>query len=125
MNSESDIREILQGLVWDYKIDPYDLYLIALGKKESIGFLNKERTLIRLLEGLSWYKLLSLFGADFLRENLTADLIQKIWYKGLRERYETIRRILQGEAVSTSGWSAENRKRLAASVLSDRRYGAQ
>ncbi len=125
MDSENEIREILKGVVWDYNIDPYDLYLVALGKKEGLDFLDKEWALRRLLQSLSWYKLLELFGADFLRENLTPDLIRKIWPKGLRERYEIIRGILQGEVVSPSGWSPENRERLAASVLSHWRYSAE
>jgi hypothetical protein len=124
MADESKIREILKGTVWDYNIDPYDLYLIALGKKEPIGFFDKERSLIRLVERLRWYHLLVLFGVDFLRENLTADLVRKIWPKGLRDRYEITRRILQGETVSPSGWSAENRKRLESTVLSHRRYSS-
>lgn len=124
MDSEDQIRNILKGVVWDYDIDPYDLYLVALGGKQPIGFFNSERSLLRFLERLSWYQLLDVFGADFLRKNLTSDLIGKIWPRGLRERYEIIRGLLQGEAISPSGWSSENRNRLAASVLSDRRYGS-
>jgi hypothetical protein len=45
MDREADIRTILRGVVWDYAIDPYDLYLVALGEKDPIGFLNKERAL--------------------------------------------------------------------------------
>lgn len=124
MISESEIREILKGVVWDYNIDPYDLYLITLGKKEPIGWFNKERSLIRFIERLRWYDLLEIFGAEFMRENLTDKLIAKLYPPGIRKRYELIYSILHGEAVSPSGWSAENRERLKASVLSNRRYNA-
>jgi hypothetical protein len=124
MMNESEIRKLLKGVVWDYNIDPYDLYLIALGKKEPIGLFNEERSLIRFVERLRWHELLELLGAEFLRENLTRDLIAKLYPPGIRKRYELIYSILHGETVSPSGWSAENRERLKASVLSDRRYNA-
>ena len=113
---------MLKGTVWDYNIDPYDLYLVAIGKKEPIGWFNKERCLARFCKTLSWYQLLHVFGTDYLRENLTPEVVQMLWPWELRERYEIIRGILHGEAVSPSGWSPENRKRLRASVLSDWRY---
>ena len=122
LTDENEIRKALHGTVWDYTIDPYDFYLIAIGKKEPMGWFNKEWCLRRFLETLSWYELLDVFGADYLRENLTPKVIQMLWPKALRERYEIIRRLLHGEAVSPSGWSPENRKRLRASVLSDWRY---
>ena len=124
MKDETKISKILKGTVWDYNIDPYDLYLIVLGKKDPIGFFDKERSLIRFVERLRWYDLLELFGPEFMRINLSRELIAKLYPPGIRKRYELVYSILHGENVSRSGWSAENRERLKASVLSDRRYDA-
>ena len=82
MVDENKIREILRGNVWDYNIDPYDLYLVVLGKKDPIGFFNKERSLIRFVERLRWYDLLDLFGAEFMKENLTKELVAKLYPPG-------------------------------------------
>ena len=123
MISKEEINRKIKAAFWDYNIDPHDIYLIALGKKERAGFFTKERILIRLLERLSWYELIDLFGKEFLIRNLESSIIRKIRNQGIRNRYELIRRILQGEVVSNTGWSLQNRKRLKSSVLSHRWYG--
>ncbi len=122
LTEENEIRKVLHGTVWDYKLDPYDLYLIAVGKKEPMGWFNKEWALARFCSTLSWYQMLDVFGPDYLRENLTFDVIKRLWPKDMRERYELIRAILHGETVPNSGWSTENQKRLKATALSYRRY---
>lgn len=124
MMERDKITKMLKGVVWDYDIDPYEFYLIAIGEREGVGFINKERALLRLLERLSWYEELSLFGEDFLRASLTVELISRLRNNDLRKKYELIRGLLQGEALPLTGWSPENRKRIRASVLFDRRYGA-
>ena len=124
MLNKNEIVKMVKGAIWDYAIEPFDFYLIALGKKAKLGFFNQERALLRLLERLSWYELLALFGKDFLKENLTVELITKIKRPEIRQKYDLARKVLQGGAISTTGWSAENRKRIKASILSDRRYCA-
>jgi hypothetical protein len=116
-NVES-IYQKIQSAFWDYNIDPSKLYLILLDKNPSIGSLTKEKILLRLIETLSWYEILDLLGKDYLRKNLTKDITNKIRNSVLRERYEYVRRILQNEALSSSGWSDENRKRLKTSIPS-------
>lgn len=125
MLDRETINRTLKGVIWDYNIDPFDIYLIALGKKESIGFFNKERSLLRLLERLSWYEVLLVFETDFLKENLTRNLISKIRNVQLSERYELIRKILHGETLSLTGWDIKNRERIKSSLLSNRWYSTQ
>ncbi len=124
MLSKKEINKKIISAFWDYNINPEEIYLISLGKKKDTKFFTKEKILIRLFERLSWYEILDLFGREFLKKNLTPKLIKKIRNPNIRNRYELIRKILQGEALPATGWSAENRKRLKASVLSHRRYGA-
>lgn len=50
------IRDILKLIVWDYNIDPYDLYLIAIHQRELIGTFNDFWVWQRMLERLGWYK---------------------------------------------------------------------
>jgi hypothetical protein len=124
MISKEEINKKIKSAFWDYNIDPENIYMIALGKKEGTIFFTREKILIRLLERLSWYEIIDLFGKEFLKRNLSSSVVSKIRNQEIRNRYEFIRKILQGETISYSGWSAQNRKRLESSVLSDRRYSA-
>jgi len=124
MISNDEINKKIKSAFWDYDIDPEETYLIALGKKKGDNFFSKEKILIRLIERLSWYEIVDLFGKEFLTKNLSPSIISKIKNPDIRNRYEFIRRVLQGETLSYSGWSIQNRQRLKSSVLSDRRYGS-
>ena len=39
--SREEINKILRGVVWDYNIEPYELYQIALEQSSEKGFLSK------------------------------------------------------------------------------------
>lgn len=120
MLSKENIEKKIKSVFWDYNVDPGELYQIVLEKKHGEGFLNKEYVFKRILERLSWYEIIEIFGLDFLKRNLTAKIIFEIRNTTLKSRYEFIRKILQGETLSFTGWSIENRKRLKSSVLSHR-----
>lgn len=122
MLSNEEIFRKIKAAFWDYDIDPYEIYLVVLGKKEGDNFFSKGKILIRLIERLSWYEIVDLFGKEFLANNLSPLIISKIRNPEIRNRYEFIRRVLQGETLSYTGWSVQNRQRLKSSVLSKRRY---
>jgi len=124
MISEKEKISKIKSAFWDYNICPQDIYMVVVGKKEGSGIFTREKILIRLLERLSWYEIIDLFGKEFLRKNLRQAIISKIRNPEIRNRYEFIRRILQKETVSFTGWSVQNRKRLESSILSHRWYGA-
>ncbi|OHD26385.1 MAG: hypothetical protein A2V99_08180 [Spirochaetes bacterium RBG_16_67_19] len=119
------IRAIMRHVVWDYDVDPYDLYEVAVGKRGAIGHFSAERVLLRMLERLSWYDVLDLLGTDRLRTRLTTLLIARIRHDDVRERYEYVRRLLQGEALPLSGWDPASRAKVRDSLLSDRWYRAE
>ena len=120
--NESEIRKIMQHVVWDYEIDPYELYLIVLHNKKSDTHFTRKKIFIRMLERLTWYDLINVLGIDYIKKNLSEEIIKNIRFKNLKDRYEFIRKILQGETVSFTGWSDENRKRIKHSLLSNRWY---
>ena len=119
------ISRIMKHILWDYDIDPYELYEVVIGKRERVGHFDEERVLQRMLERLSWYDLLDLLGVDILRERLVPETIARIRRPDVRERYEHIRRILHKEAVSLSGWSPEYREKVRHTLLSHRWYRAE
>jgi hypothetical protein len=119
------IRDIMRHVVWDYDVDPYELYEVAVGTRDAIGHFDAERVLLRMLERLSWYDVLELLGADGLRTRLTPRVIALIRHEDVRERYEYVRRLLQGEALPVSGWDPASRAKVRNALLSDRWYRAE
>ena len=76
----------------------------------------------RMLERLNWYEILDILGIDLIKQLLKPEIISKLRNKEIRERYETIRRILFKEPLPYSGWDPEYRKRIKATLLSNRWY---
>lgn len=122
---KTEIRTCLQPILWDYQLDPYEFYETALGRRERVGWFTQERALLRMLERLSWYDLIQLFGIEHLTQLLTQELVSRIRIPQLREKYELARKALQGETVSFSGWSPEYREKIRHTLLSHRWYRAQ
>lgn len=123
--NKKDISSIMRLIIWDYDIEPYELYRVVTGERERAGQFDRERVFLRMLERLSWYDLINILGLDFIKRNLTKDIITKIRNNDLKERYEFIRKVLQGEAVSFSGWDPEYREKIRHTLLSNRWYSPQ
>lgn len=120
MHSKEKISQLLRGVFWDYNIDPFDAYLIALGQHESIEHIDKNYAFKRIFEVLSWYELNEIFTLDYIKSQLNDDINYQFKNPAIKRRYDLLRSILFGKTLSPSGWSDENRKRLKASILSDR-----
>lgn len=116
------ISKILTPILWDTTIDPFVFYSLAIGEGENSRWLNQQSALIRIFERLNWYELIELFGIDLIKKHLTKNLIKKLRFPEMRERYEFIRKVLQGEVVSFSGWDTEASKQFKNTLLSDRWY---
>ena len=121
-NDVTHIRRIMKHIVWDYDIDPYQLYEVVTGRREKAGHFDAERVFLRMVERLSWYDLLDLLGIDSLRVFLTPARISKIRDETLREKYEYVGKVLHGAAVSFSGWDPESREKIRNTLLSHRWY---
>lgn len=119
------ISGIMRHAVWDYAVDPYELYEVVVGRRAKIGHFDAERVFLRMLERLSWYDVLDLLGVDGLRSRLAPRTIARIRREDVRERYEYVSRVLQGEAVPLSGWDPASRERVRHTLLSHRWYRAE
>ena len=75
-----------------------------------------------MLERLNWYDLLYIFGVEKLKKNLTKIRISKIHNKELRDHFERLRQILQGESVSFTKWGPQFSKEIKNSLFSNRWY---
>jgi hypothetical protein len=122
--NKAAIQKALRGIIWDYDVDPDELFEVITGKREKSGPFDAERIFVRMLERLSWYELIELLGLEFIKNHLSKDVIRKIRFKALRGRYETIRKILSGDPLSFSGWDHEYREKIKYTLLSNRWYSA-
>ncbi len=125
VRSGDSIRTIMKHTVWDYDVDPGELFEVVVGKRARVGHLDAERVFLRMLERLSWYDLLDVLGLEGIRARLTPRVIGMLHSPDERERYEHIRRVLQKEPVPIPGWDPRYRKRVRDSVLSHRWYSAE
>ena len=122
---QSKAIAVLKSIIWDYDVDPDELYGVMTGQRSKAGPFTFDRLFVRMLERLSWYELLDLLGMDYIKEHLTEDIIGKIRFKTLRGRYETVRKLLSGHLVSFSGWHPQYREAIKHTLLSNRWYSAQ
>ncbi len=120
--NKAAIQTALRGIIWDYDVDPDELFEVITGKREKSGPFDAERIFVRMLERLSWYELIELLGLEFIKNHLSKDVIRKIRFKALRGRYEPIRTVLSGDPLSFSGWDHEYREKIKHTLLSNRWY---
>ena len=111
--------------IWDYDVDPAEIEEVLAGRRNSAGPFDRGKLLVRLLERLSWYELLEMFGSEGIKEILTPQIINKLRFPFMRHKYEFIRKVLHGEPVSFTGWSDESRARVKTTILSNRWHRSQ
>ncbi|MCL5029611.1 MAG: hypothetical protein M1480_11430 [Bacteroidetes bacterium] len=116
--------KILKTVFWDYNTGKLPMDKIISRNFNSIEEYEFKLMLNRMLERLSWYELLDIIGVDLIKELLTSEAIGRLRSQDLKDRYERIRRILFKEPLPFSGWDSEYRKRIKATLLSNRWYRA-
>jgi hypothetical protein len=118
-------EKALQSIAWDYQVRGDGLLLVLHGLREREGTFDQEKLLLRVLERLPWHDVLDLVGKDRLKALLTPERIARLRFPEQRRRYERIRKNLQGETVSLSGWDPRHREAYRPSLLSNRWYRTQ
>jgi hypothetical protein len=123
LKKNDKIRRLLKPYLWDYTTDPIAFFsFVKTGKRSGPMPLDLNRSIIRLLERMPWYDLIGLFGLLGLKKMITRERIALLRDPLLKEQYEFARQLLHKEPVSVSGWRPEYRKKIKATLLSDRRY---
>ncbi len=117
-------HKILTLILWDYNISPEQVLNVIEGRQTTCGHWDFEAIFIRMLERLSWYDLLHVLGSERIKENLTTEIILRIHNLGQRKRYERIRKILSGKAVSFTSWGAQFSEEIKDTLFSNRWYNA-
>ncbi|MEA2038497.1 MAG: nucleotidyl transferase AbiEii/AbiGii toxin family protein [Thermodesulfobacteriota bacterium] len=83
---------------------------MLLGLRAKEGPFDQGKIFLRALERLPWHDILEVMGKKRIMQLLTPEQISKLRFPEQRRRYERIRKILQGEPVSLSGWDPQHRE---------------
>src|SRR3972149_9190948 len=118
--SVDEKNKVLKSIFWDYNTELLPFDKLIEGDINAIDDYEFKLILTRMLERLNWYELMDILGIDLIKRLLTPEIISKLRYNELKERYERIRRILFEEPLPFSGWDPEYRKRINATLLSYR-----
>ena len=125
MMTRAEKQETLQSIAWDYHVQGDSLMDVLIGLREKAGPFDQDKLLLRVLERLPWHDVLELLEKDLLKQLLTPERIARLRFPEQRRRYDRIRKILQGEPVSFSGWDPRHREAYRRSLLSNRWYRTQ
>ncbi len=122
--TENEKYSLLKKIFWDATLSGKELLEILSGRKTNV-LIDREMIFIRMIERLGWHEILNILGIDEVKRLLTKETISRLHQSELRERYEFIRSILSGEAVSFTGWGDEYYQKIKHTLFSDRWYRAQ
>ena len=125
MMTASEKENLLKSVTWDYRVRTDRLLQVLHGLREREGPFDQDKILLRVLERLPWHDVLELVGEDLLKRLLTSERIASLRFPEQRRRYDRVRKILQGEPLSFSGWDPRHREAYRRSLLSNRWYRTQ
>jgi hypothetical protein len=81
--------------MWDYNISVKDMEMLIEGKIQKAGHYTYESLFIKMVSGLPWFSVVTIFGPEKIKELLTDEVIRKIWPKSVQEKYDYVRKRLQ------------------------------
>ena len=81
--------------MWDYNISAADIEAVLRGERNSAGHYDRQAIFVKLLESFSWFTVVQLFSPEDLRQLLSDDVIKKLRFKSLRNKYEFVQKRLQ------------------------------
>lgn len=93
MLEKPEIKKRLKMAFWDYNYSEDELYAV-LFEEAQIEYLPQERIYQRLLETYSWYQLLEIVPKEQIQKLLAENIIKKLRFPQLRNRYYYVRELL-------------------------------
>jgi hypothetical protein len=92
----------LRSVIWDYALSVSEIDDLFDGKIDKAGHYTREKLFAKMLTGLPWFTIISLFSAEEVKKMLTDDVISSLWPKSVQIQYEYVRKRLQ-EALPDPG----------------------
>ena len=108
--------------MWDYNIDPQDIYDFINSNQNKLYHFTKEMLYKRILERLTWYEILDCFPIDIVKQMHDKSIINNLRTQSMREKYDYTRRVLFNETLPISRWYNKDIQKNKYPVLSNRWY---
>ena len=90
----TDLSE-LRPLLWDLNLSLEEASLLIFGKSDSIKGVTTQDLYLKLLMSYSWYKLIDIFGIEFLKKNMIEVIVlNRLFPPELKKRYMYVRSTL-------------------------------
>lgn len=90
----TDLSE-LRPLLWDLNLSLEEASLLISDKNNLIKGVTAQDLYLKLLMSYSWYKLIDIFGVEFLKENIIDTVVlNRLFPPELKKRYIYVRSIL-------------------------------
>jgi len=94
MQSKDIPKFKLSNLFWDYKFREEELQALLNGDLERVGHIDRYGLYARILTSMGWYQVIDLIPENKLEDALSEQVINKIRFKDLREKYHFAKRLL-------------------------------
>lgn len=92
--AEQEIKNILSKINWDTPISSDELYRIFTGAESQIGGIDKNWIYLRILNTFNWYTVLKIIPEKELPLLLSDDVINNLFPRQLRIKYQHVRSAL-------------------------------
>ena len=92
----------LKSVMWDSSLSISDIEEMMDGKTDRVGHYTREKIFTKILTGLPWFTIISLYPVDKVKEMLTHEVISALWPKSVQKQYEYVKKRLQ-EALPDTG----------------------
>ena len=94
MISKNTHKIHLKDLFWDYHFKEEELQALLNGDVDKVGHLDRNALYARILTSMNWYQIMDLIPGEKIKEALSDEVIDKIRFKDLREKYYFAKRLL-------------------------------
>lgn len=90
----------IKKLLWDLPVSQREAEMKQIQKNPANYFKNNPQYIVKVLNSLTWYELIDLFGPKTLDEMLADQYVDRIFPKKRREYYKHARRLLSAYTLS-------------------------
>lgn len=98
---EKHKETIYQQLMWDYNISPEEVDKLVKGKVKYAGHYDIDRLFVKMLNNFPYFIILQIFDIKTVKKLLTNEVILKLRFKEIQEKYKYVQKRLQ-EVISTA-----------------------
>lgn len=102
-NSQTtNTRKNISEIFWDYKFSEDDLSDLLSGRISKLGYLDRDKLLIRMLNYLNWYDFIKFVPFNLFVQIVDKKFLEKINDKQLAQGLSFVNRYLHKKIISAA-----------------------